>query len=210
MKITSSGKEGGQTIDMSMKDGFMRTDMAMGRGGAAGMIMDFKNQQMIILMAAQKMYMVRPMQMPTGSPRPEASQAPKAELVDTGVKETILGYTCTKYTYTGAKETSEIWVTDQLGTFGGLFHGGGPGGPSQRPAAWEGALKGRAFFPMRVVTTTSGSKTFTLEVTSVEKTSLPDSYFSAPAGWQKFDMGAMMGGAMPGGFPGARSSDGNN
>jgi len=47
-------------------------------------------------------------------------------------------------------------------------------------------------------------------VTSVDKTSLPDSLFAAPDGWRKFDMGAMMGGMMPGGFPGARPADGSN
>jgi hypothetical protein len=104
----------------------------------------------------------------------------------------------------------EIWVTDQLGTFGGLPHGGGPGGPQGSPQAWESALKGRNFFPMRVVTSAGGKEKFRLEVTSVEKTSLPDSYFAAPDGWRKFDLGAMMGGAMPGGFPGARPSDGSN
>lgn len=209
MKITSSsGKEGSQSIEMSMKEGFMRTDMATARG-TAGMIMDFKNRQMIILMAAQRMYMVRPIDIPTG-PRPQGTEAPKGELVDTGEKDTILGYPCTKYTYAGAKETSEIWVTDKLGTFGGLFQGGGPGGPAQRPPAWEGALRGKSFFPMKVVTTTSGSKSFTMEVTSVEKTTLPDSVFSAPSDWRKFDMGAMMGGAMQGAFPGGRPSDGNN
>ena len=207
MKVTSSGRDGSQTIAMSMKEGFMRTDVATPQG-AAGMIVDFKGHQMIILMGAQKMYMVRAI--PDAPAQTQGSAGQKGDLVDTGVKETILGYTCTKYTYTGAKETSEIWVTDQLGTFGGLFHGGGPGGPRQATPGWESALKGKAFFPMRVVATTSGNKTSTMEVTSVEKASLPDSLFSPPDGWRKFDMGAMMGGAMQGAFPGGRPSDGNN
>ena len=60
------------------------------------------------------------------------------------------------------------------------------------------------------MTSNGGKEKFRLEVTSVEKTSLPDSLFAPPDGWRKFDLGAMMGGAMPGGFPGARPSDGNN
>lgn len=215
MKVTSSSsKDGSQTIDMSMKEGFMRTDIASQRGTAAAII-DYKNQQMIVLMPQQKMYMVRPLPS-TATPSSPANATVKqaaasgSDLTETGVTETILGYTCTKWTHTSAQGTSEIWVTDQLGTFGGLPHGGGPGAPQQAPQAWESALKGKNFFPLRVVTSTGGKEKFRLEVTSVEKTSLPDSDFAAPAGWRKFDLGAMMGGAMPGGFPGARPSDGNN
>jgi hypothetical protein len=40
-----------------------------------------------------------------------------------------------------------------------------------------------------------------MEVTSVEKASLPDSVFAPPEGWQKIDLGGMMGGFMPGGRP---------
>jgi hypothetical protein len=209
MKITSASKEGSQTLDMSMKEGFMRTDMSSQRGMAAAII-DYKNQQMIILMGQQKMYMVRPLPTPGTAPRPQAPQPAVSDVTDTGVKETILGYTCTKWVHTSAQGTSEIWVTDQLGTFGGLPHGGGPGSSQQTPQAWEAALKGKNFFPLRVVTSNGGKEKFRLEVTSVEKTSLPDSLFAPPDGWRKFDLGAMMGGAMPGGFPGARPSDGNN
>src|ERR1039457_4891730 len=71
------------------------------------------------------------------------------------------------------------------------------------------ALKGKGYFPMRVVATANGKGTFRLDVTSVEKVRLPDSEFAAPEGWRKLDIGSMMGGAMPGGFPGARPA-GNN
>jgi Domain of unknown function (DUF4412) len=198
MSLTSAGK-GAVTQELSIKEGYMRVSMAIGhKQGAA--ILDFKNQQILILMPEQQMYMVQPI------PQPSAANAPAGKsgdgLVETGTKDTILGYECTKYTVTSKEGTSEIWVTDQLGTFAGLFHGG-PGG-NQPPPAWENALKGKGFFPLKVVGTSSHG-TFTMEVTKVEKTSLPDSLFEAPAGWRKFDLGAMMGGAgggMPPGFPG--------
>jgi len=216
MTMTSqSSSNGSQTVDMSIKEGFMRMDMTASKGAGA-MIMDLKNQQMIILMPAQRMYMIQPIPQPGATPQaggyPQAGAAPRGQaptLEDTGVKETILGYVCTKYTATGAHGTAQIWVTDQLGAFNGLFHGGGPGQRPQVPQAWESALRGKGFFPMRVVSNDNG-KQFRMEVTSVEKTSLPDSLFMPPEGWRKFDLGAMMGGAMPGGFPGARPSDGSN
>jgi hypothetical protein len=217
MSITSSSKDGPQSMNFSIKEGFMRMDMASSKG-AMSSIMDFKNNQMIILMAQQRMYMVQPLPQPgaqapspaEGSPAPKPARATAPEsFQDTGVKETILGYECTKYLATGAEGTSEIWVTDQLGTFTGLYHGGGPGRRPQGAPAWESALKGKNFFPMRVVTTTNGKGTFKLEVTAVDKTSLPDSLFAPPEGWTKFDMGAMMGGAMQGAMPGMRPPGSN-
>jgi hypothetical protein len=213
MTMTSqSSGNGSQTLNMSIKEGFMRMDMTASKG-AGSMIMDLKNQRMIMLMPAKKMYMIQPIPQPGATPQaggyPQpgaASRGAAPTLEDTGVKETILGYVCTKYTATGAQGTAQIWVTDQLGAFNGLFHGGGPGQRAQAPQAWESALKGKAFFPMRVVSNDNG-KQFRMEVISVEKTSLPDSLFAPPEGWQ--DIGAMMGGAMPGGFPGVRPGGSN-
>jgi hypothetical protein len=210
MSITSpTMKDGPQTMNFSIKEGYMRMDMESKRG-PMGVITDFKNQQMLILIAPMQMYMVRPIPQPGSAPAGAQAPASHTDLQDTGVKDTILGYTCTKYTATGKEGTSEIWVTDQLGSFSGLFHGGGPGQRPQAPQAWENALQGKNFFPMRVVTSVNGSEKFKLEVTSVDKESLPDSLFSAPDGWRKFDMGAMMGGGAPGGFPGGRPTDSSN
>jgi hypothetical protein len=219
MTVTSSSsKNGPQVMNFSLKEGYMRTDVDS-KNGAAGIIMDFKNQQMIILMAQRQMYMVQPMnqggmqQVVDAHHTDPAAVHSKPDLKETGVKETILGYECTKYTATTDKGTTEIWVTEQLGTFGGFPHGGGrPGGSSSQQAEqWEAALKGKSFFPLRVVTIRGGSEVNRMEVTSIQKESLPDSLFAPPPGWQKFDLGAMMGGAFPGGFPGGRpSSDGNH
>src|ERR1017187_3290272 len=135
------------------------------------MIMYFKNQQMLVLMAQQRMYMVQPF------PQPPANQAVNsgakqlgADVQVTTEKESILGYECTKIVSTSAEDNAEVWVTDQLGAFMGLSPGGG--GPGRRPPvpqAWESALKGKNFFPMRVVATRNGEGTFRLDVTSVEK-----------------------------------------
>jgi len=43
-----------------------------------------------------------------------------------------------------------------------------------------------------------GKETTRMEATAVEKTSLPASDFAPPAGFEKFDMGAMMKGLIPG------------
>jgi hypothetical protein len=71
MKMTSSSKDGTQTLDMSMKEGFLRTDIQSQRGSMAAII-DFKNHQMIMLMAQQRMYMVRPLPTQQEAPPPRA------------------------------------------------------------------------------------------------------------------------------------------
>jgi hypothetical protein len=218
MTMTMAGsKDGPQSINYSIKEGLMRVDMTGGKI-SGGFITDFKNKQMTILMPQQQMYMVRPMsdtggvQRPAGmGPSHPAGTASDTTFKDTGDKETILGYVCEKYEVTTAKGTSDIWATDQLGTFGGLSMGGGPGGRhSQAAQEWEKVIKGSAFFPLRVVSTEGGSQRFKLEVTSIDKQSLPDSLFQAPDGWRKLDLGGMMGGMFQGGMPGAKPADGNN
>lgn len=219
MTMTSaSSKDGPQTVNYSIKEGFMRMDIMAAKGGGA-FITDFKNKQIIIIMDQQRMYIVRAMtdpgtsQRPTSpgaAPAPSSASPANTSFRDTGEKETIAGYSCEKYEVTSSKGTADIWATDQLGMFGGLAMGGGPGRRAQAPSEWESAIKGSGFFPLRVVSLEGGKEKFRLEVTSVDKTRLPDSLFAPPDGYRKLDLGAMMGGMFQGGMPGAHPSDGNN
>ena len=177
----------------------MRVDVASQRGPVA-MIMDYQNHQMIMLMSSMQMFMKRPLPAAQQAPQQSSGQG-QGQLTDTGTTETILGYPCKKYTFTGPKDSASIWVTDQLGFWGGI-PSGGPGGQGQQPPkAWEGMLKGKGFFPMRV----EGAN-FKLEVTSVDKGALPEGTFEVPSGYK--DMAGMMGGFMPPG--GGRPSYGGN
>lgn len=215
---SASSKDGPQTINYSIKEGFMRLDVEGAKGGGA-FITDFKNRQIIILIPQQRMYMVKTLPDPGASPKPSAAGSapagtpgdPGTSFRDTGVKETILGYDCEEYEVKTSKATTDIWATDQLGMFGGLSMGGAPGSRhSQAPQEWESVIKASGFFPLRVTSSEGGTQKFKLEVTSVEKTSLPDSLFMPPDGWQKFDLGSMMGGAFRGMIPGSKPADGNN
>lgn len=208
---TATQKDGPKSFDISSKDGKVRFDMDSPQGKMA-MIMDPTGKQMIILMYKMQMFMIQPF----GQVTPPPSQAASGEvhtsmargdgsIKDTGIKETISGYVCTKYEFTGSGgKTAEIWATDQLGMFLGMPHGGPMGRGRETPPEWEGIMKGGNFFPMRVVSNDSHG-TSKMEVSNVQKTSVPDSLFAAPSGWR--DMGSMMG-AM-GGFPGMRPP-GNN
>jgi hypothetical protein len=168
---------------------------------------------MTILMPQQQMYMVRPtpaVQAPAQGAAGEPGAAGKPadiQFVKTDETAKLLGYDCVKYTVQAAGGTTELWVTDQLGTFAGFGAGagGGPGG-RRAPAAggsWEDAIKGKNFFPLKVVTTTNGHE-MQMVATAVQKMSLPDSDFAPPPGWKDLSsmmQGMMPPGMMPGGVP---------
>ncbi len=214
MKITDSSGKAVPPLTFNLKEGFSRIDMEAGPGMTAGMIMDLNKKEMTILIPQQKMYMVQPLTL--------AAAASTAGVPDTTAEvsfekapdtEKILGYDCVKFIAKTKDSTTEIWTTDQLGTFlgmgmggggpmGGMMGGrrGGPAGAGSQP--WAQALAGKNFFPLRVVThNASGKETTRMEVTAIEKQSLPASLFAPPAGWQNLsDMMKNMGGGMPAGM----------
>ena len=196
MKIT--GPRGGtHELTQHLKDGLVRSDVEMG-DRTLSMILDTKKHEMTVLMPQQQMYMVHAM--PGTAAPADHKAAPSDETLEkTGETEKILGYTCTKYVVKDPHQntTTDIWLTDQLGNFMGLGSGPGPMGMGRRAgpprAAWETALAGKDAFPLRVVThDANGEEKFRLEATEVKRESQPDSLFTPPADFRKFDMGAMM------------------
>lgn len=198
-----SNKEAEQVIDYAMKDGLVRMEPKMADAGGTAMIMNWAKQEMIILMPEQQMYMVMPMKMPAGAAGARAD-GPEPTVEKTGKTETILGYTCEQYVTTEGGQTTEMWITDQLGTFmglsagnpmGGAMGGGGRGAKGASTAGWEKALKGKeGAFPLRVIARDNkGRETFRLEAKKIEPGPLPASLFTPPAGFQKFSMPGMGG-----------------
>ncbi|MBP6508591.1 MAG: DUF4412 domain-containing protein [Opitutaceae bacterium] len=195
----NDGRGSSHPLDYSIKDGLLRTDIQVKSGSSATAIMDFGKDEMIVLMPGQPMYMVMPLKRTANQAAGHTGEAPAIE--KTGETEKILGYDCTKYIVQSKEATTEIWATDELGAFMGF--GGGLSGPMGKGAptqSWEKALDGKNFFPLRVVSKTGAKEKFRLDVTGVEAKSLPASFFAAPEGYQKFDMGGMMQG-LPGGNP---------
>ena len=202
----SGPREAPPAMTFSLKDGFSRIDMAGADGHNSSVIFDAAKQEVTILIPDQKMYMTQVMQKPPATAAIAEGAADSGFEVTT-TKEKILGYDCVKYIAKTKEGTSEIWVTDQLGSFlgfGGDPGGGGRRGPGGGVAAqqgWAQVLAGKGVFPLRVVTTTGGKETYRMEATAVEKTALPASTFAAPADFKNLsDM--MRGMGMPGGMPG--------
>ena len=197
-KMTSDGKA--QDMVYNIKGDKIRLEMP-GVKGMGGMILDTTKKETTMIMDEQRMYMT--MAMPDAAPTAQKGKNEDVKLENTGMTETILGYTATKYLSTAEGTTTEMWLAEGLGTFmsagGNPMAGGRRGGGSPAPQAWERALAGKELFPLRVVgKNKSGKETFRMEATSINKQSLPESMFAPPAGYQKFDMGGMMKGMIPG------------
>jgi len=200
LTMTSGGKA--QPMTYSIKGDKVRIDMAAAKG-MGGMILDPVKKQATIVMDEQKMYMT--MAIPDATPAPAAGggKSEEATFEKTGETEKILGYTATKFLSTHQGTTTELWLAEGIGTFmsfaGGNPMGGGARGGAPATQPWESALAGKQLFPLRVVgRDKSGKESFRMEATAVQRQSLPDSHFAPPAGYQKFDMGNMMQGMMPG------------
>jgi hypothetical protein len=155
-------------------------------------------------MPEQQMYMVMPMKKAVEQAMEKAGTN-TADVEVTGKTETILGYKCNQILVKDKGTVTEVWAAEGLGNFMGMGNGGGMGGggmfgggKSANAAKWEEALKGKGGFPLRVITRDAkGKETYKMEATKIEPGSLPDSQFTPPAGYQKFDM-PNMGGLLKG------------
>jgi hypothetical protein len=185
-------------LDQSFKGQKVRMDMTA-EGSLVSTIIDTAKMEMLILMPDQQMYMVMPMQK-AAEQVVEKSGASTADIEVTGKTETILGYKCNQVLVKDKGTVTEAWIAEGLGAFMGMGGGGPMGGgmfgggkPANTPK-WESALKGKGGFPLRVITRDAkGKEIYKMEVTKIQPGSLPDSQFSAPAGYQKFAMPGMGG-----------------
>jgi Domain of unknown function (DUF4412) len=158
-------------------------------GHDSAAIIDSDTREMTMLMPAQKMYMTMPI------PQPKTAAAPsQGQLTDTGRSAVILGKTCEEWQYVGKSSTTSIWCAQGMGDFAGLS-----GRPNDPSGAWAAALKGKGFFPLKIVTKKAdGSAFMTLEATQLTPQTEDAGLFQVPADYNKMDMGnlgAMMGNA---------------
>ncbi len=195
------GKGQSQVLDYSIKNNAIRIDINA-QGQAFATIMDLQKMEMLMLMPAQKMYMVMPIKDKVEKAMDE-SLAKEPNIEKTGRTETILGYKCDEYVSKDRDTTTEIWVAEGLGSFMGLGSSGGGmgdmfGGKKKAAPGWEEKFKGKPGFPLRVISRDAKSKeTFKMEATKIEPGTLSPTLFQAPAGWQKFQM-PNMGGMLQG------------
>jgi hypothetical protein len=196
MEMSSGKKKEKMGVDYAIKGSKLRIDMPQennrrGGGGTGGMIFDTQNQEMIMLMEndGQKMFMRRSMKEDIARAQEKRDERQHPAPVATGRTEVIAGYTASEYKYTDEKgQVTDLWLAKGLGTF--MYPAaqnpmGGRGAPSPE---WEKIARDGNTFPLRVVGhNKNGDEISRMEVTKIEKTSLPDSLFSTD-GYQEFQM----------------------
>lgn len=179
IQLSEEGKK--HTMDYLVKGDKFRLDVKdMDEAGA--MIFDSKAMKMTILMPQQKMYMEMPLNDLDSESYFEEGSSP-AKINKTGETKTINGYKCEKWVIEDEGLTTEAWITNELGGF--LFLGNPMAGGG---SDWTSKLSAQNFFPMLAEVYKSGKHINTFEVLEISPQKLDNSLFSAPSGFQKFDM----------------------
>jgi hypothetical protein len=178
-------KQGTGTIVYLIKGKQFRVDTTYS-GHTSSAIIDGDARTMTMLMPAQKMYMS--MAVPQAKP----GAVSQGQLTDTGRYAVILGKTCEEWEYAGKSSTVSLWCAKGIGDFAGLT-----GKLNDPNGAWAEALKGKGFFPLRIVSKKSdGSVVMTMQATKFVPGAEDAGLFQVPADYHKMDMGnlgAMMG-----------------
>ena len=177
--------QNGATMLYASGQGIVRLDIS-GQRGSMATILDPAKNTMTVVMAAQKMYMVREMPDLKGA---AAAADSDAKITNTGKTDVVAGTKCEVWTGQSSRGTFEVCAARDMGSF---FVGMGG---RREPPEWAKQLKGN-FFPLRVINAQGET---VLLATKIERKKLDASYFAVPADYKKMDMPPMpgMGGAPP-------------
>ncbi len=188
----TSGK--GQTMDMTymMKGDKIRQVMHT-QGQEVAMLMDLGSHTMTMVMPSQQAYMTMDMnhmaQMAPGMQH-QSSEPPK--ITATGKTETVAGHKCEHY-LVGEEQNVDICVAKGMGYYmsgnGVRGHGMGDMPSGANLDAWKKVFKD-GFFPLKMEMKDQNG--MTMEATSIESKSLPDSLFAPPSGYRQMQMPAGM------------------
>ncbi len=196
LSIKSPKRDQPTVIDYSVKEGFLRMDIATtdshGNNRNMTSIWDLGKHEMYTLMPEQKMYTVLKTEDIAAAAKSATSNV---QIEKTGETEKILGYTAVKYLITDPdrKTTSDVWAAEGLGTF--MTGRNSPFAKNGGISSIEKELAARGFFPLRMINhDASGAETIRMEAVAIDKKSLSDDTFAVPADYHRFDMGGMFSG----------------
>jgi hypothetical protein len=168
-----------QSMTYMLKDGKMRFELG---GGKMAAIIDPAAQRVMVIMNAQKMYMEQNFGSVAAAMEGQPGGAKGPTITRTGKMETIAGYACEHVIATDDDgQTVDICLSSELGGFR-MPTASNPMAP-QRESGWIAQL-GAGKFPLKAV---KNGKTI-LEVTAIDKKPLDAALFTAPEGFQSFQM----------------------
>ena len=194
-------------IKQAIKGSRLRIETLLSKGSSqTGVIlMDLTSGAQTMLIPQTKTYMTTNLGEMAGmmaSGKDFSSNFPK--VTSTGKTETVAGHTC-QHWLIGDKQDTDICMAKGLGYYGGGGQSGGILDKLQKLALVDKMkaqieanpelakfVEGGAF-PLKIAQIENGQSKTILEVTSVERKSLDDSIFNAPADYKKMEIPGMMG-----------------
>jgi Domain of unknown function (DUF4412) len=196
MQISSKDQDEPQVIDYYCKGSKIRFESKSSGGGAGTMVLDTKDNNALIIIPQQKMYMTYSYKNALGAASDTLKNKIKEEMEKgdikiTGETKDINGFKCEKWIFKDDEgKSGEAWMTKGIGNF---FFFSNPMRPDRNEPEWQQKLTNEGYFPMMVISKDAdGSVESKMEVTSIEKKSLDESLFTPPADYKKMDIPMMM------------------
>ncbi|MBW8782137.1 MAG: DUF4412 domain-containing protein [Verrucomicrobia bacterium] len=182
--------DGTRAVSCAMKAEHLRAEIPSDNGAKIVSLVDFGRKEISAILPGQPLYAV--MSLDDAVAKLGDVRKGQGALQKTTETAVVLGYACVKYVAKSKEGVTEIWTAAALGSplagsaFQSLAHT-----PAERELLAQGG------FPLRVIgRTPDGTAHFRMEVVSMEKQPLPDSFFAPPAGYQKIDVGILLRGGL--------------
>jgi hypothetical protein len=187
-EITMHTTAAGTSNDMVVqtKGDKLRFDTKAPTGDPMHGVFDPTANKVVVYLDGTKTYMDMDFSKPGATPNVDGASG---SVNKTGKHETVAGYDCENWTVsdpTGKK--TELCIAQGIAFFdvGGL-----KAGPSASPSALAKEFREKKSFPLRSIEYDAAGKELSrMEVTKIEKKSIPDASFQVPPGYTKLQLPA--------------------
>ena len=144
------------------------------KGKTAVSIRDYTSGKFYTLMSRLKQYLQRRLEDPANASQKYYGFGQVGELPpeSTGKTEKILGYDCDEWVIKSKVETTYVWIPKDFPVIQGLSH------------SWPG---GSVMFFRKIIQNAKGMEIYRQEYTEIKREVLPDSLFSLPADYTRYE-----------------------
>jgi len=197
MRTSSAARKAPPDVTFLTKGNKLLIDAPGPKGEKTHVIFETGAKKMTVVIDAQKMFMemdVPNFQTAAHGGAPSA----QAQVTKTGTHDRVAGYDCEIWDIkepSGKRAQACIAQGIPFVDFANM----GPPGSQGNTSPWMQELHDKRLFPLRVVEMDpEGKERSRMEVTKIEKKKLDDALFAVPAGYKKFEIPPIGGGAIPG------------
>lgn len=163
----------------------LRFDMNGPHGEATHAVYDPKSNQVLVFLDSQKKYLNLDFSSPSAAPNTNPSTS---SITNVGTKKTIAGYDCIQWSVKDTKgHHSDVCLAQGIAFFDPARVR--PGGAQQPESPLAKEFREHKSFPLQSIEyDADGKEVSRMEVTKIEKASLPDTDFAVPSGYTKVDL----------------------